>query len=195
MSDQHGWLTHLRSLVGGMLIFDFDNSPNARNINSGSLFYQRNKHSNLMRASSSQDSCSVKDSDKIKHCIQHSYLNSLHTTMPLTFLRVLMAFYKDFRTELKLSIPHGVAASASAAIAKAVKVLTFCCSSTNPASGICKTQLQMATQCVLFSKNHRHPQCYELHPSIQNTACFRSITLSPTTTMPPCHHTTVLSEL
>jgi len=50
-----------------------------------------------------------------------------------------MPFHNGFRTESKLSIPYGVAASASAAIAKAVIVLTFCCSSTNPATGRCKT--------------------------------------------------------
>jgi len=61
-----------------------------------------------------------------------------------------MPFHKGFRTESKLSIPYGVAASASAAIAKAVIVLTFCCSSTKPASGICKTH-NYKMETIVFS--------------------------------------------
>jgi len=53
-----------------------------------------------------------------------------------------MPDHKGFRTKSKLSIPHGVAGSASAAIANTVIVLTFCCSSTNRASGTHYLHLQ-----------------------------------------------------
>lgn len=48
-----------------------------------------------------------------------------------------MPFHSGLRTESKDSIPYGVAASANAAIARALMVLTFCCSSTRP--GVAQT--------------------------------------------------------
>lgn len=70
-----------------------------------------------------------------------NYLTKHHrhkfTRRFLTFpLWVRIPFHRGLRTESKLSIPYGVAASASAAMAKAVIVRTFCCSSTSPCSMI-----------------------------------------------------------
>ena len=72
------------------LIFAFDNSANATNTNRGPSFYRCDKHSNsnAQKVCICQDSCSVEDSDKTKHCSQHYYLNSLHSSMPLPFLCV-----------------------------------------------------------------------------------------------------------
>lgn len=49
-----------------------------------------------------------------------------------------MPFQRGFRTESNDSMPYGVAASAKAAMAKALIVRTFCCSSTKPAKQIHK---------------------------------------------------------
>lgn len=69
----------------------------------------------------------------------------------LTFpLCVLIPFHKGFRTESKLSMPYGVAASARAAIAKAVIVRTFCCSSTKPGPNKYETRNYTGTPYVGF---------------------------------------------
>lgn len=60
-------------------------------------------------------------------------------TLPLC---CLIPFQRGFSTESKDSIPYGVAASARAAIARALMVRTFCCSSTRPEGK--KTDLRLS---------------------------------------------------
>ena len=75
------------------LIFAFDNSVNAPNKTEGLRFINATNtgtliHRKSVSARTSKDSCNVEDSDKIKHCSEHYYFNSLHSSMPLPFLCV-----------------------------------------------------------------------------------------------------------
>jgi hypothetical protein len=151
-------------------------------------------HRKSVSARTFQDSCNVQDSDKIKHCSQHYYLISLHSSQLLPSLCVFWCPSIKV-SELNQSSQYRIKLQllASAAIAKAVIVLTFCCSSTNPEDAkhiitngdlLCTLQYQSQTSTMLQAA----PQYSELDT-------FQTHHTQSHYNHAPCQCTTVFLEL